>query len=678
MSVDITPNPIPIIASKNKLSASGEDYLSSDIGGQIGGLGGLNTQQALDILRNIPAGNDKAVQYNDAGTLGGDDNFTWNKTSHTLSFADSLSMETPAVLSGASENIFIYTGDSSDSDSGDLSLSTGDGEESTSGQIDIFTGNSVEPGDIRVYCGATYSYVLEVTVANDGFTGNANGWTLGTGWSYNSNNVIHTIGNTAALSQAISITDGDSYRVGIIVGGTAGYVKIKLGDSGSERTIFAGTVNRYHYDIIAGITTTAAIYITPSTDFDGTIDTITVDKYIYSVGAPDVIINAGDADLISTFNLATNGTFTSNANNWTLGAGWSYNSNNVIHAAGNTATIYQKTSMVDGYWYNVSINVGGTVGSIILSLGDGGDASSLTTINAGVGFSTSIPLRADVNNNANIIITPSIDFDGTIDDIIVRMSSHDTDGGNIELWGGTSMNGVGGSVGIVGGYSYGEDGGYAFIGGGDSNGGSGNGGDVIISPGGGNASGRNGMILLRHPENANLDYYINIDNLSSSNKTITLQNQSGYLPLQTPASLTNTRIPFSDANGLLTDDADLTFSTDTLSATKISTSQITDSGLTSGRITFAGTGGLLQDDADLTFLTDTLSATKLSTSQITDSGLTITRIPYASTGGLLVDSSKLTFNGTDLTVNSYLIVALQRAVTNNDEIIINNGEVVYI
>lgn len=38
---------------------------------------------------------------------------------------------------------------------------------------------------------------------------------------------------------------------------------------------------------------------------------------------------------------------------------------------------------------------------------------------------------------------------------------------------------------------------------------------------------------------------------------------------------------------------------------------ITDDGLTSGRIPIAGTGGLLGDDADLTFLTDTLTVTKI-------------------------------------------------------------------
>ena len=44
---------------------------------------------------------------------------------------------------------------------------------------------------------------------------------------------------------------------------------------------------------------------------------------------------------------------------------------------------------------------------------------------------------------------------------------------------------------------------------------------------------------------------------------------------------------------------------------------LTVSNLTSGRVPIAGTAGLLADDADLTFATDTLTATKLSTTNAT-------------------------------------------------------------
>lgn len=82
----------------------------------------------------------------------------------------------------------------------------------------------------------------------------------------------------------------------------------------------------------------------------------------------------------------------------------------------------------------------------------------------------------------------------------------------------------------------------------------------------------------------------------------------------TVSNLTSGRVPIAGASGVLADDADLTFATDTLTATKlvgttsVTTAALTDSGLTSGRVVVATTGGLLADDADLTFSVDTLTA----------------------------------------------------------------------
>ena len=77
-------------------------------------------------------------------------------------------------------------------------------------------------------------------------------------------------------------------------------------------------------------------------------------------------------------------------------------------------------------------------------------------------------------------------------------------------------------------------------------------------------------------------------------------------------ALTSGRVPFATTNGRLTDDTDLTFATDTLSATKVAMSS-----LTSGRVPFATTAGLLVDDADFTFATDTLTVTKIAATQFT-------------------------------------------------------------
>lgn len=57
--------------------------------------------------------------------------------------------------------------------------------------------------------------------------------------------------------------------------------------------------------------------------------------------------------------------------------------------------------------------------------------------------------------------------------------------------------------------------------------------------------------------------------------------------------------------------------------TTLSGGAVTDSALTAGRVTFAGTAGLLSDDTDLTFATDTLTATKIAATTFT-STLTMT------------------------------------------------------
>lgn len=152
-------------------------------------------------------------------------------------------------------------------------------------------------------------------------------------------------------------------------------------------------------------------------------------------------------------------------------------------------------------------------------------------------------------------------------------------------------------------------------------------------------------------------------------------------------ALANTRVPFSDASGRLVDDADLTFATDTLTATKgtfggvthvsnaigaansvtsvalspltlgtgtsgtalsfasatniatftagIVSTTATHSALTSGRVTFAGTGGLLSGDSDLTFATDTLTFTNGLTSMLgigTGTTAPITNLQVVDTG----------------------------------------------
>jgi hypothetical protein len=117
------------------------------------------------------------------------------------------------------------------------------------------------------------------------------------------------------------------------------------------------------------------------------------------------------------------------------------------------------------------------------------------------------------------------------------------------------------------------------------------------------------------------------------------------------AALTSGRIPISGTNGLIGDDADLRWvGGDTLTVANISAASnyVTTAyilGLTAGRVPLVGAGGLIGTDSDLTFSGDTLTSTKISTGQLTDTGLTSTRIPITGVGGLLGDDGDLTWTG---------------------------------
>lgn len=172
----------------------------------------------LDIGDTDPAGSSTEIQFNDSGVFGADSDFTWNKTTDVLTL-----------------------------------------------------GNNAE---IRAK-GVSYTLGSEL-VTNGNFTGNATGWTLGAGWAYNSNNVLHTAGNTAALSQNISVLDASTYRVTLTVTGTAGDVDISLGDGAGDTATFGGGSGVCVFYLAATVATTGNISIVPTTDFDGTIDTVSV------------------------------------------------------------------------------------------------------------------------------------------------------------------------------------------------------------------------------------------------------------------------------------------------------------------------------------------------------------------------------------------------------------------
>lgn len=97
------------------------------------------------------------------------------------------------------------------------------------------------------------------------------------------------------------------------------------------------------------------------------------------------------------------------------------------------------------------------------------------------------------------------------------------------------------------------------------------------------------------------------------------------------------KVDLDATSGLSINDAGLI----TGSAGSPTFANLTDSGLTAGRVTFAGTAGLLSDDADLTFVTDTLTATKIvaPTSLVINSGTALTTTNQSGTGSIAMTNT---------------------------------------
>lgn len=113
-------------------------------------------------------------------------------------------------------------------------------------------------------------------VTNGTFTGAATGWTLGTGWAYETNDVRHTAGNTATLAPtaALAITAGQRYECTVTIAGrSAGSITLSLGGSTSSALSTDGT-----YTVRLYASTTANLAVTPTSDFNGDVDTISVKR----------------------------------------------------------------------------------------------------------------------------------------------------------------------------------------------------------------------------------------------------------------------------------------------------------------------------------------------------------------------------------------------------------------
>lgn len=138
-------------------------------------------------------------------------------------------------------------------------------------------------------------------ILNGNFTGAATNWTLGAGWAYGTDKVTHTVG-TAALQQTGVLVLGQRYVVRFTVTGTLGTVTVKVGGVDTVVDAGAGIVTLY---IIVTNVDAFRIRFTPTTDFNGAIDTVSVRKKSYLISMNTDVVDESNID-ISAWTIAGN------------------------------------------------------------------------------------------------------------------------------------------------------------------------------------------------------------------------------------------------------------------------------------------------------------------------------------------------------------------------------------
>jgi hypothetical protein len=172
-------------------------------------------------------------------------------------------------------------------------------------------------------------------VVNGDF-GSLSSW-VGANWALAAGAVQHTVGATTSLTQAVAFTAALKYRINYtVIGRTAGTVTAEL-QGGATVSGTARSTNDTFEQVLTAVSGNTAIAFTPSTDFDGSLDNVTLfvaavpgmafqadpDSGFRSVAAGQVGMVASNIDIGSVtttgINLAANKTY--KINGTPLGAG---------------------------------------------------------------------------------------------------------------------------------------------------------------------------------------------------------------------------------------------------------------------------------------------------------------------------------------------------------------------
>lgn len=144
-------------------------------------------------------------------------------------------------------------------------------------------------------------------------------------------------------------------------------------------------------------------------------------------------------DLVSTLGSekVSNGTFTGSASGWTVGSGYTYSSNTVVHSSNGTASLQQNVSVTTGRIYTLTYTISAwTVGTVTPSLGG--------TTGTAVGANGTYTERLTAVSTGNLQFNPTNTSRFTIDNISVK----ELTGGTLRA--GTIIGGNSGELRLVG------------------------------------------------------------------------------------------------------------------------------------------------------------------------------------------------------------------------------------
>jgi len=291
-------------------------------------------------------------------------------------------------------------------------------------------------------------------IINGGFIGGTTSWTVGTGWAYGSNNVVHSSGNVSSLNQYVGSVVPSQYLVIMDISGTtsSNYIDIQIGNGISDYFKVSGTGKQTIIQAITGFND-GIFYIFPRSGFTGNITNVYVQKIGFS-GLSQTNLNLKNGknyklSITTTENvfpeLIINGSFDNGFEEWTHISPpvrdpiteWFYNNGNIICIGGTVAPYnwcayagYTETEsgayvygvpIENNKKYRVSFDYTGTTGSIRWALYPL-VLEGYITIPAGVGhYSGDFSSNLDSTEDPYWLYFEGINgFDGTFDNVSIK------------------------------------------------------------------------------------------------------------------------------------------------------------------------------------------------------------------------------------------------------------------